>query len=162
MHFAIVGAGPAGAALGFLLARAGGEVTLLERQTDFAREFRGEVLMPSGLDALVQMGLGEALAALPQREVSRIAIYQGARPLFVLPLATAARAVSQPALLEMLAHEAARHQHLAAKLAREVGLSLEQRDPRARAREQQAERRARGPGTDDREVHGERYARLLA
>ncbi|HKA14238.1 MAG TPA: FAD-dependent monooxygenase [Myxococcota bacterium] len=38
MHFAIVGAGPAGAAPGYLLSRASGEVTLLERQTDFARE----------------------------------------------------------------------------------------------------------------------------
>ena len=70
MHFAIVGAGPAGAALGYLLARAGGRVTLLERQTDFAREFRGEVLMPSGLDAIAQMGLGAALDALPQSSVS--------------------------------------------------------------------------------------------
>ena len=107
MHFAIVGAGPAGAALGYLLARAGGQVTLLERQTDFAREFRGEVLMPSGLDAIAQMGLGAALEALPQRTVSRIALYQGARPLFELPLGQLGpRVVSQPALLEMLAREA--------------------------------------------------------
>ncbi len=107
MHFAIVGAGPAGAALGYLLARAGGQVTLLERQTDFAREFRGEVLMPSGLDAIAQMGLGSALEALPQRSVARIALYQGARPLFELPLAGGGgpRVVSQPALLEMLVHE---------------------------------------------------------
>jgi len=39
---AFVGAGPAGAALAYLLARRGIDVTLLERQTDFAREFRGE------------------------------------------------------------------------------------------------------------------------
>ena len=62
----IVGAGPAGAALGYLLARRGIDVALLERQTDFAREFRGEVLMPSGIDAFQQMGLEEAFAALPQ------------------------------------------------------------------------------------------------
>ena len=107
MHFAIVGAGPAGAALGYLLARAGGEVTLLERQTDFAREFRGEVLMPSGLDAIAQMGLGAALDALPQRTVARIALYQDAQPLFDLPLVIGGpRAVSQPSLLEMLVREA--------------------------------------------------------
>ena len=47
----IVGAGPAGAALAYLLARRDIEVTLLERQTDFAREFRGEGLQPSGIDA---------------------------------------------------------------------------------------------------------------
>lgn len=109
MHFAIVGAGPAGAALAYLLARAGGRVTLLERQTDFAREFRGEVLMPSGLDALAQMGLGEALAALPQVRITRGALYRGAEPLFELPFGDGGpRVVSQPALLEMIAREAAR------------------------------------------------------
>ncbi|WP_425160350.1 FAD-dependent oxidoreductase, partial [Candidatus Binatus sp.] len=41
----IVGAGPAGALLAYLLARRGVAVTLLERQTDFSREFRGEILM---------------------------------------------------------------------------------------------------------------------
>ena len=49
--------------------------------------------------------------------------------------------------------EAARHQHLAAELAREVRLALEQRDLSARAREQVAERRTGRPRTDDREVH---------
>jgi 2-polyprenyl-6-methoxyphenol hydroxylase-like FAD-dependent oxidoreductase len=107
VHFAIVGAGPAGAALGCLLARAGGRVTLLERQTDFAREFRGEVLMPSGLDAIRQIGLGAALDALPQQTVARLALYQGAHRLFDLPLAAGGpRVVSQPALLEMLVGEA--------------------------------------------------------
>jgi 2-polyprenyl-6-methoxyphenol hydroxylase-like FAD-dependent oxidoreductase len=38
-------------------------VTLLERQTDFAREFRGEALMPSGVDAFAQMGLPRRVAA---------------------------------------------------------------------------------------------------
>src|SRR5207249_3910282 len=47
----VVGAGPAGAALAYLLARRGIAVTLLERHTDFAREFRGEALMPSGVRA---------------------------------------------------------------------------------------------------------------
>jgi 2-polyprenyl-6-methoxyphenol hydroxylase-like FAD-dependent oxidoreductase len=109
VHFAIVGAGPAGAALGYLLARAGGQVTLLERQTDFAREFRGEVLMPSGLDAIAQMGLGEALAALPQRRVVRGALYRGAEPLLEIAFGDGGpRVVSQPALLEMLVREAAR------------------------------------------------------
>jgi NADPH-dependent 2,4-dienoyl-CoA reductase/sulfur reductase-like enzyme len=50
-HVVVAGAGPAGAALSFLLARRGARVTLIERQTDFAREFRGEVLMLSGIDA---------------------------------------------------------------------------------------------------------------
>ena len=53
----VVGAGPAGVSLAYLLASRGVSVTLLERQRDFAREFRGEVLLPSGLEALQQSGL---------------------------------------------------------------------------------------------------------
>ena len=57
----VVGAGPAGASIAYLLANRGIDVTLVERRRDFAREFRGEILMPSGIEALQQMGLGEAL-----------------------------------------------------------------------------------------------------
>ena len=107
MHFAVLGAGPAGASLAYLLARAGAQVTLLERQTDFAREFRGEVLMPSGLDAIRQMGLGAALDALPQVAAKEVAIYRDRERLVHLPLGDGGpRAVSQPALLEMLVAEA--------------------------------------------------------
>ena len=57
----IVGAGPAGAALAYLLARRGIAVTLLERHSDFGRTFRGDGLQPSGIDAFNQMGLGDKL-----------------------------------------------------------------------------------------------------
>ena len=75
----VVGAGPAGAALAYLLARRGIGITLLERHTDFAREFRGEALMPSGVDAFVQMGLGAQFDGLPQTHVRRLEVYRGAR-----------------------------------------------------------------------------------
>src|SRR5438309_10825602 len=55
----IVGAGPAGMALAYLLARRGVTVTVLETHHDFARAFRGEGLQRSGIDAFRQMGLGE-------------------------------------------------------------------------------------------------------
>jgi 2-polyprenyl-6-methoxyphenol hydroxylase-like FAD-dependent oxidoreductase len=112
---AIVGAGPAGAALALLLARRGVAVVLAERQTDFEREFRGEGLLPGGVDALQQMGLGPQLDALPQSEVDRIRVYQERRPLLTLDIPTTTgvsagpRFVSQPALLEMLVAEASRH-----------------------------------------------------
>jgi 2-polyprenyl-6-methoxyphenol hydroxylase-like FAD-dependent oxidoreductase len=108
----IVGAGPAGAALAYLLARRGTAVTLLERHTDFAREFRGEGLMPSGVDAFVQMGLGSALDALPQTRPRVLEFYRGARRLFRIALepeqigSFGPRLVSQPAMLEMLVAEA--------------------------------------------------------
>ena len=108
----IVGAGPAGASLAFLLARRGVGVTLLERQTDFAREFRGEGLMPSGVEALGAMGLGAALDALPQTRIEAVDVFRGARRLLrIAPRdlgAPGPRIVSQPALLEMLVAEAGR------------------------------------------------------
>jgi glycine/D-amino acid oxidase-like deaminating enzyme len=64
-HLIVVGAGPAGALLAFLLARRSHSVTLLESTRDFAGEFRGEVLMPSGLEALDQTGLWAEVDALP-------------------------------------------------------------------------------------------------
>src|SRR2546428_347800 len=106
------GAEPAGAALSYLLARRGIAVTLLERHTDFAREFRGEALMPSGVDAFVQMGLGAQLDGLPQTHVRRLEVYRGARCLLRVSISDfgseGPRIVSQPAILEMLVAEAER------------------------------------------------------
>jgi 2-polyprenyl-6-methoxyphenol hydroxylase-like FAD-dependent oxidoreductase len=113
-HVLVVGAGPAGASLAYVLARRGIEVTLVERQRDFAREFRGEVLMPSGVEALNQMGLGDALAAVPQWRPDSIALYLNRRPIVAVPLDRALfagadpLAVSQPALLEAIVAEAAK------------------------------------------------------
>jgi 2-polyprenyl-6-methoxyphenol hydroxylase-like FAD-dependent oxidoreductase len=111
-HAVVVGAGPAGASLAYLLARRGLGVTLLERQTDFAREFRGEALMPSGVEALAAMGLGTALDALPQTRIEAVDLFRGGRRLLRLRPqdlgAAEPRIVSQPALLEMLVAEAGR------------------------------------------------------
>lgn len=101
----IVGAGPAGAALAYLLARRGVRVTLLERHREFARAFRGEGLQASGIDALRQMGLEEQVAKLPQVEVRAIEIFWGHRRrsrVSTERLGFAGRFVSQPALLQLL------------------------------------------------------------
>jgi 2-polyprenyl-6-methoxyphenol hydroxylase-like FAD-dependent oxidoreductase len=109
----IVGAGPAGASLGYLLSKRGVEVTLLERRRDFAREFRGEVLMPSGVAALQQMGLGAQLAEVPTYSQRKIDAYLNGRLLLSESLELEGSegprfmAVSQPALLEMLVEESA-------------------------------------------------------
>jgi 2-polyprenyl-6-methoxyphenol hydroxylase-like FAD-dependent oxidoreductase len=109
-HALIVGAGPAGASLALLLARRGIRVTLLERQSDFEREFRGEVLMPSGLDALGQMGLAAALERVPTSRIEQVGLYANRRRAGTLrlPADLSVRAVAQPAMLEMLVAEAAR------------------------------------------------------
>ncbi|RTL68894.1 MAG: FAD-dependent oxidoreductase [Pseudonocardiaceae bacterium] len=70
---AVVGGGPAGMVLGLLLARAGIEVTVLEKHADFLRDFRGDTVHASTLALLDDLGLGERFAALPQRRLDRVA-----------------------------------------------------------------------------------------
>lgn len=109
----VVGAGPAGASLALLLAQRGIGVTLLERHTDFAREFRGEVLLPGGLEALQQIGVWDDFANVEQVRLERLELYVNGRRRIRAGLDAfgfgelAPRWVSQPALLEMLVARAA-------------------------------------------------------
>ena len=64
----IVGGGPAGIVLGFLLARAGVPVTVLEKHADFLRDFRGDTVHPSTLQILHELGLLQRFLALPHQE----------------------------------------------------------------------------------------------
>lgn len=100
----IVGAGPAGAATACLLARRGIPVTLVERGRDFERVFRGEALMPTGLDALRQMGLGAALDALPWRRLDAWRVFLDGREILHVaePAGSELRVVPQPLLLRLL------------------------------------------------------------
>ncbi|MFV0493516.1 FAD-dependent oxidoreductase [Mycobacterium sp.] len=66
---AIVGGGPAGMVLGLLLARAGVDVTLLEKHGDFLRDFRGDTVHCSTMRLLDELGLWEQFSALPFTEV---------------------------------------------------------------------------------------------
>lgn len=68
---AVVGGGPAGMVLGLLLARAGVEVTLLEKHGDFLRDFRGDTVHPTTLRLLDELGLGERFARLPFSKLRR-------------------------------------------------------------------------------------------
>src|SRR3954467_603619 len=61
----VVGGGPAGVMLGYLLARQGVPVTLLEAHKDFDREFRGDTLHPAILEILDEIGLTERLHRIP-------------------------------------------------------------------------------------------------
>lgn len=65
----IVGAGPAGMMLAYMLARQGVDVTLLEAQKDFDRDFRGDTVHPSIMENLEQLGLVEELLKLPHEKV---------------------------------------------------------------------------------------------
>ncbi|BDA73294.1 monooxygenase, FAD-binding protein, putative [Calothrix sp. PCC 7716] len=107
----IVGAGPTGASLALLLAKRGITVSLVEATTDFHRVFRGEGLMPSGLDALKQMGLSEILQQIPHREFSAWEVILGKKTLFRVaePMESnfpPCTLVSQPPLLTALIEQA--------------------------------------------------------
>ncbi|HEX6860624.1 MAG TPA: FAD-dependent oxidoreductase [Caulobacteraceae bacterium] len=68
----IAGGGPAGVMLGFLLARAGVEVVVLEKHADFLRDFRGDTVHPSTLEVMHELGLLERFLERPHQELSEI------------------------------------------------------------------------------------------
>jgi 2-polyprenyl-6-methoxyphenol hydroxylase-like FAD-dependent oxidoreductase len=109
----VVGGGPAGMVLGYLLARQRVPVTVLEKHPDFLRDFRGDTIHASTLNLLADLGLADEIARLPGRRPGqaqvtfddgtyRVADFAGApgtRPdILFLP---------QWDFLELLAHEAA-------------------------------------------------------
>jgi 2-polyprenyl-6-methoxyphenol hydroxylase-like FAD-dependent oxidoreductase len=68
----IAGGGPAGMMLGFLLARAGVSVAVLEKHADFLRDFRGDTIHPSTLRIMDELGLLDALLALPHQKAEQL------------------------------------------------------------------------------------------
>ncbi len=73
----IAGGGPAGMMLGLLLARAGVDVTVLEKHADFLRDFRGDTIHPSTLEVMHELGLLEGLLARPHQKTYEIAAQIG-------------------------------------------------------------------------------------
>jgi 2-polyprenyl-6-methoxyphenol hydroxylase-like FAD-dependent oxidoreductase len=68
----VVGGGPAGMMLGFLLARAGVEVAVLEKHADFFRDFRGDTIHPSTLELMHELGLLEEFLEIPHQQVAQL------------------------------------------------------------------------------------------
>jgi len=73
----IAGGGPAGMMLGFLLARAGVPVTVIEKHKDFLRDFRGDTVHPSTLEVMYELGLLEDFLKLPHSEVKSVRLQIG-------------------------------------------------------------------------------------
>jgi 2-polyprenyl-6-methoxyphenol hydroxylase-like FAD-dependent oxidoreductase len=69
----IVGGGPAGMMLGYLLARAGVDVVVLEKHGDFLRDFRGDTIHPSTLEVMHELGLLDELLKRPHQEARQLA-----------------------------------------------------------------------------------------
>jgi 2-polyprenyl-6-methoxyphenol hydroxylase-like FAD-dependent oxidoreductase len=69
----IAGGGPAGMMLGFLLARAGVDVIVLEKHNDFLRDFRGDTIHPSTLELMHELGLLDEFLQRPHQELNQLA-----------------------------------------------------------------------------------------
>src|ERR1700674_4178413 len=69
----VVGGGPAGMVLGFLLARAGIEVLVLEKHADFFRDFRGDTIHPSTFELVYELGLLDDFLRVPHQKLLQIA-----------------------------------------------------------------------------------------
>jgi 2-polyprenyl-6-methoxyphenol hydroxylase-like FAD-dependent oxidoreductase len=116
MQVIIVGAGPTGATLALMLVKKGIKVKLIEASRDFQRQFRGEGLMPSGLDALEQMDLLKLLADIPHRTIDAWEFLFSEGSLFKVnePIETKGKyttLISQPHLLAAIIQQAETYSH---------------------------------------------------
>src|SRR5213082_3917542 len=68
----VVGGGPAGMMTGYLLARAGVDVVVLEKHADFNRDFRGDTIHPSTLELMYELGLLDEYLKQPHQEVQEL------------------------------------------------------------------------------------------
>ncbi len=73
----VVGGGPAGMMLGYLLGRAGVETAVLEKHADFFRDFRGDTVHPSTLQVMDELGLIEDFLKLPHDKLQKLEGYFG-------------------------------------------------------------------------------------
>jgi len=80
----IAGGGPAGMMLGFLLARAGIDIVVLEKHKDFLRDFRGDTIHPSTLQVMHELGLLGEFLKLPHNEERQLDAQIGADHLTVV------------------------------------------------------------------------------
>ena len=65
----IVGGGPAGMMAGYLFARAGVAIKVIEKHDDFFRDFRGDTVHPSTMEILDQLGLLERFLERPHNRL---------------------------------------------------------------------------------------------
>jgi 2-polyprenyl-6-methoxyphenol hydroxylase-like FAD-dependent oxidoreductase len=69
--------------LGYLLARSGVDVVLLEKYEDFFRDFRGDTIHPSTMEVLAELGLLEAFLRLPHNKTRQMTGYIGGEAIVV-------------------------------------------------------------------------------
>jgi 2-polyprenyl-6-methoxyphenol hydroxylase-like FAD-dependent oxidoreductase len=122
----IAGGGPAGMMLGYLLARTGVEVLVLEKHADFLRDFRGDTIHPSTLEVMDELGLLEEFLKLPHQKVYELNAQVGPMQVTIADfrhLPTRCRFIAllpQWDFLNFLAEHAARFPSFALKMETEV------------------------------------------
>ena len=82
----IVGGGPAGMMLGYLLGRAGIDVVVLEKHADFFRDFRGDTVHPSTLQVMDELGLIDGFLRLPHQRLQKMDGLFGSTPVRIADL----------------------------------------------------------------------------
>ncbi len=82
----VVGGGPAGMMLGYLLGRAGVEVVVLEKHADFFRDFRGDTVHPSTLQVMDELGLIDGFLKLPHQRLQKMDGMFGGTPVRIADL----------------------------------------------------------------------------
>lgn len=82
----VVGGGPAGMMLGYLLGRAGIEVVVLEKHADFFRDFRGDTVHPSTLEVMDELGLIDGFLKLPHQRLQKMDGLFGGTPVRIADL----------------------------------------------------------------------------
>jgi 2-polyprenyl-6-methoxyphenol hydroxylase-like FAD-dependent oxidoreductase len=128
----IAGGGPAGMMLGYLLARTGVELLVLEKHADFLRDFRGDTIHPSTLEVMYELGLLEEFLELPHQKVYELNAQVGQRQITIADfrgLPTRSRFIAlmpQWDFLNFLAEHAARLPNFALRMQAEVTGLMEQ------------------------------------
>lgn len=130
----IAGGGPAGMMLGYLLARAGVKVLVLEKHGDFLRDFRGDTVHPSTLEIMDELGLLEEFLGLPHQEIHELNAQVGQSGFAVADfkrLPTRCRFIAmmpQWDFLNFLAEQSARYSGFDLRMEAEVTGLLEESD----------------------------------
>lgn len=82
----IVGGGPAGMMLGYLLGRSGIRTVVLEKHADFFRDFRGDTVHPSTMQVMQELGLLDDFLKIPHQKLAQMQGVFGATPIRIADL----------------------------------------------------------------------------